>query len=120
MSRFSSRRVPTESRMARKVTIEMARPAARSPSRVAIGASSAADAYALLQTGFAKDVEQAAVDEFIAAADRATRHHVGAAIGIGDEAAGLAHKHDTRRDIPGHDAALPISVAASGGDEAEV
>src|ERR1700760_3488872 len=46
------------------------------------------------------------------ATDRSVRHHLAAAIGVGDETAGLADEDDSRSHVPGFDAALPIAVAA--------
>ena len=60
------------------------------------------------------------MNEFVAAADRAVRHHLRAAVGIRHETPGFADEHDARCHVPGLDAALPIAITPARGDKAHV
>ena len=49
----------------------------------------------------------------VAAGDGAAADRVAAAVGVRDEAAGLAHQHEAGGDVPGIQAALPVGVEAA-------
>ena len=69
---------------------------------------------------FPQQVEQLPVDRFISGANLGLREHIRAAGKVGDKAARFPHQNDAGRYVPGPDAALPVSVATTGGDHREV
>src|SRR4030088_1796337 len=58
--------------------------------------------------------QQLAVERVGAGNDSSGLEHVLAAVEIGDEASGLAHQCDSRRHVPGREAALPVGVEPAG------